>query len=166
MGKSESCYSGRKKKKCISSFFLLIKLEKDPTANEIKFVRVKLKMYENVRLSNVFFKQFSYYLEKKTQKCFSYLMRQVGAELQHPVPPLLHGHAHTPPAVHGDGAQRVVLRQLDHQLDEDVVNRIGGDDFSGCLASFHLRETGSVQKTSPAESRTEILNPGSPGNDI
>lgn len=68
MGKSESCYSGRKKKKCISSFFLLIKLEKDPTANEIKFVRVKLKMYENVKLSNVFFKQFSYYLERKKNR--------------------------------------------------------------------------------------------------
>ena len=59
--------------------------------------------------------------------CATHLVSEVGAELQHPVPPLLHGHAHPAPALHRDGAQRVVLGQLDHQLDEDVVHRVGGD---------------------------------------
>ncbi|TNN51162.1 hypothetical protein EYF80_038632 [Liparis tanakae] len=62
-----------------------------------------------------------------------------GAQLQHPVPPLLHGDAHAPAALHADGAQRAVLRQLNHQLDEDLIHRVGGDDLAGRRAGLHLR---------------------------
>lgn len=67
-----------------------------------------------------------------------YLMCQVGAELQHPVPPLLYGYAHSPPTLHRDGAQRVVLWQLNHQLNVDVIHRVGGNHLSCRWASLHL----------------------------
>lgn len=59
-----------------------------------------------------------------------YLVCEVGAQLQHPVPPLLHGNTHTPPTLYRDGAQRVVLWELNHQLDEDIIHRIGSDHLS------------------------------------
>lgn len=59
-------------------------------------------------------------------------MCEVGAQLQHPVPPLLHGHTHTPPALHSDGAQRVVLWELNHQLDVDVIHRVGSYHLPRC----------------------------------
>ena len=75
-------------------------------------------------------------------------MSEVGAELQHPVPPLLHGHADAAPALHRDGAQRVVLGQLDHQLDEDVVHRVGGDHLPRGRARLHLGRGGGVIRRS------------------
>lgn len=63
---------------------------------------------------------------------FLYLMCELGAQLQHPVPPLLHSDAHTPPTLHRAGAQRAVLRQLNHQLDKDFVHGKGGDHLSRC----------------------------------
>jgi len=69
---------------------------------------------------------------------YFYLMREVGAQLQHPVPPLLYGDAHTSPTLYSDGAQRVILRQLNHQLDEDVIHRVGSDHLSCCRAGFDL----------------------------
>lgn len=66
------------------------------------------------------------------------LMGEVGAQLQHPVPPLLHGHPHAPPALHGDGAQRVVGRQLYYQLNDDVLDAVSSHHFASSSASLNL----------------------------
>lgn len=67
----------------------------------------------------------------------SVLMGQVGAQLQHPVPPLLHGHPYSPPTLHCDAAQRVIGRQLDHQLDDYVLDGISSHHFSSSSSSFN-----------------------------
>lgn len=75
--------------------------------------------------------------------CGTDLVGEVGAQLQHPVPPLLHGHTHAPPALHGDGAQRVVGRQLYYQLNDDVLDAVSSHHFSSSSSSLNLQHTNS-----------------------
>lgn len=71
-------------------------------------------------------------------------MCEIGAQLQHPVPPLLQCDAHTPPTINSDGAQRIILRELYHQLNKDIIHRIGSNHFPRCGASFHLQQNTDV----------------------
>lgn len=70
-------------------------------------------------------------------------MGEVGAQLQHPVPPLLHGHPHAPPALHRDGAQRVIGRQLYDQLNDDVLDAVSSHHFSSSSSSLNLQHMNS-----------------------
>ncbi len=67
-------------------------------------------------------------------------MCKVRAELKHPIAPLLNSHAHSPPTLHCDRSERIILRQLNHQLYEDIIDSVSRDHLPRGRPCFHLGE--------------------------
>lgn len=69
----------------------------------------------------------------------TYLMGEVSAQLQHPVPPLLNSHSHSLPTLHGYWAQWIIWRQLYNKLNNYVLNSVSSHHFSSSSPSFNLQ---------------------------